>query len=273
MKKSILLPVYNRKDLLYNTLTSFDYFYKNKEDLEVVLVDDCSAKEHRFENVENDFPNLNIKYKRINEKYGFNPSLAYNVAARIASGDIFILSSPETFHTCNIFDLCNNFDDFQTSDYYLFSVFCLTKKQDKNLFLDTNKNVEDKINYFNSIKNNLYENLGCNGYDFNNDFGSWYLHENIKPSKLNFLTALSKELYYQLCGFNQAFMQGTGYDDTDFLDRLEPNIKNFKWFNDAVALHIDHDLAANIPQNSNSALYQKMKNKIYKTDLWGILPR
>lgn len=274
MKSSILLPTYNRKDLLYNTLKSFEYFYANNDSFEVVLVDDCSIDKHQFPTVCEDFPNLNIKYIRIDKKYGFNPSLAYNVAARIATGDIFILSSPETFHTCSILDLCNNFEDFKLNDYYIFSVFCLTRPQDKKILLDENINIIEKLNYFDNIKNNLYENLGCNGYSYNNDYGSWYLHETIKPSKLNFLTAMSKDLYYEISGFNQAFMRGTGYDDNDFLNRLEPHIKNYKWF-EALALHIDHDVAAKIPQNSNFSLYQSLcQNQTYKkNDNWGKLPK
>ena len=53
----------------------------NNQDFEVVIVDDCSNNENRIDNVESDFPHLNIKFIRINQKYGFNPSLAYNVAA------------------------------------------------------------------------------------------------------------------------------------------------------------------------------------------------
>ena len=273
MKISILLPTYNRKDLLYNSLKSFEYFYRNNDSFEIVLVDDCSAEKHQFPTVCEDFPNLNIKYIRIDKKYGFNPSLAYNVAARNASGDIFLLSSPETFHTCNIFELCDNFDNFETYDYYLFSVFCLTHKDYRPLMLNENLSVQDKLNEFNLFKNEFYINLGCNGYSYNNNFGSWYLHEEIKPSKLNFLTAMSKDLYYEISGFNQAFMRGTGYDDTDFLNRLEPYIKNYRRF-EAVALHIDHDLAAKIPQNSNHLLYESLcRNQTYKkNDNWGKLP-
>lgn len=273
MKISLLLPTYNRKDLLYNSLRSFEHFYANNELLEIVVVDDCSAEKHQFPNICEDFPSLNIKYFRIDKKYGFNPSLAYNVAARKATGEIFILSSPETFHTCNILELCDSFNNFGPKDYYLFSVFCLTHADHKSVMLNESLSIQDKLNHFNSFKNEFYDNLGCNGYSFNNNYGSWYLHEEFKPSKLNFLTAMSKELYFEISGFNQAFMRGTGYDDTDFLNRLEPHIENYKWF-DALALHIDHDLAANIPQNSNLALYQSLcQNQTYKkNDNWGKLP-
>jgi glycosyltransferase involved in cell wall biosynthesis len=273
MKSSLLLPTYNRKDLLYNSLKSFEYFYANNESFEIVLVDDCSTEKHQFPTVCKDFPGLNIKHIRIDKKYGFNPSLAYNIAARNATGDIFILSSPETFHTCSILDLCNNFNDFEINDYYIFSTFCLMDKNKKSIMLDENLPIEEKLSQFNSFKLDLYDNLGCNGYPYNNNLGSWYLHETIKPSKFNFLTALSKELYYEMSGFNQAFMRGTGYDDTDFLNRLESHIKNYKWF-EAIALHIDHDIAAKIPQNSNLALYQSLcQNQTYKkNDNWGKLP-
>ena len=273
MKCSILLPTYNRKKLLYNTLESFNYFYKCNNNLEIVIVDDCSNSENSFENVENDFDKLNIKHVRINQKYGFNPSLAYNVAARNASNDILVLSSPETLHTTNFLELCNNFENFDESSYYLFSVFCLTHQEYKKFLLNSNP-IEEKIALVDSIKHNFIENLGCNGYSFNNDFGSWYLHEIHRPSKLNFFTAMHKNVYHEMSGFNQAFMKGTGYDDADFLLRLEPYIKTYTWFNEAYAIHIDHDLAAKIPQNSNVNLFESLrKNQTYKkNNLWGILP-
>ena len=69
MKSSLLLPTYNRKDLLYNSLKSFEYFYSNNHSFEIVLVDDCSSINHQFPTVCEDFPSLNIKYFRIDQKY------------------------------------------------------------------------------------------------------------------------------------------------------------------------------------------------------------
>jgi predicted glycosyltransferase involved in capsule biosynthesis len=75
-----------------------------------------------------------------------------------------------------------------------------------------------------------------------------------------------------LSGFNEAFVVGTGYDDADFRDRLLKYINNnVVWYNDAVAIHIDHP-ACSTDNNTNSLLYNTLKNKVYeKNDKWGLL--
>ena len=270
MKISILLPTYNLKDLLYNTLKSYDYFYGDNDNVEVIIVDDCSNIENQFPKVRDDFPRLNIKNHRIEVKCGYNPSLAYNVAARLASNDILVLTSPETIHTKSIYE---DFENFQTHDLFVFSVFCVTDQPLKK-FLLSDWAFEDKLQAINDGRAEFEQNIGCNGYQYGNNLGVWYLHSKYKPSRLNFLTGMSKELYYEIGGFNEAFMQGTGYDDTDFLFRLEPYIENTVWFDDALAIHIDHDLAApsQIKQESNYNLFIALQtNPTYvKNDDWGL---
>jgi len=272
-KISFLIPVYNRKKLLYTSLQSLSYFYGGNQNIEYVIVDDGSDESEIFNEVMYDFPNLSIKHIRIDKKRGYNPSFAYNVAARRASGDIFLLTSAENFHTKNILDSCEHFNFFQKTDYYLFSVFCLTDREKIIFLTDSYKSMQEKLTYFQSFEIELYNNLGCNGYSYNNNLGSWYLHEKIKPSKLNFCTALHKELYYELSGFNEMFMQGTGFDDQDFLDRLSTKISNFFWF-DSEVIHIDHEVAnKSIQQNSNHDLYKTLNaNQNYlQNNLWGLL--
>ena len=99
-KVSIILPYYNRKALILLTLKSFEHFYC-EQDVEVVIVDDGSDDDHRLED-SLDF-NLDIKLIRLDNKNGINPCYPYNVGVRESSGDILILSSPETFHTTNVF--------------------------------------------------------------------------------------------------------------------------------------------------------------------------
>ena len=56
---SIILPYYNRKELVIHTLQSFELLYVDKK-IEVVIVDDGSNDHNRLEDIVSNF-NLNVK--------------------------------------------------------------------------------------------------------------------------------------------------------------------------------------------------------------------
>lgn len=264
---SIILPYYNRLPLLINTMRSFEHFYIDK-DVEVIIVDDGSSDEHRLDNRE-----FKIKTKiiRIENKNGINPCYPYNVGVRHSSGDILILSSPETFHTRDMFSITNNFDMLNNDTYLLFSVFCLTQSNMINEILNESnfnvviKNVNDNMSKF-------YMNLGENGYPFNNNFGSWYLHSQIRSTGLNFFTAITREKYYGMSGFDERFRFGTGFDDNEFKDRLLISNTKFIYYDEAIAIHINHEVVNNSSPTTNHILYLQTRYDNYKTnDTWGKL--
>lgn len=268
-KVSIILPYYNRKKHILNTLESFNYFYGDnyKDILEIVIVDDTSNQEHRLEDSLNF--NLNIKLIRLENKNGINPCYPYNVGVRESSGDIIILSSPETFHTTNIFKITNNFEKLNNNTYLLLSVFCLTDLSlSDQLFEDFGNNLKR----FNKNKFLFKQNLGEFGYPFNNKYGSWYLHSEIRPSGLNFFTTLTREKYYEISGFDERFRFGTGYDDDEFRDRLTQSGISFIYYDEALGVHVNHEIVNNNPPTTNHNLYQETKvNKYLKNNLWGLL--
>ena len=78
---SIIVPVYNRKDLLPRTLASvINQTYKN---LEIIVVDDGSSDD--IKSVVDSFNDARIKYVRHTENKGL-PS-ARNTGLKTASGD------------------------------------------------------------------------------------------------------------------------------------------------------------------------------------------
>lgn len=265
MKVSIILPYYNRKDLILNTLKSFEYFYKNKN-VEIVIVDDVSSEEHRLENHINF--NLDIKLIRLGNKTGINPCYPYNVGVRESTGDIIILSSPETFHTTDIFDISNNFNELNDNTYLLFSVFCLTKPELIHSIKESEFN--KCLEIFNDLKPNLFNNLGENGYTFNNNFGSWYTHSIHRPSGLNFFTAITRNKYYELSGFDERFRYGTGFDDDEFKIRLLESGVEFKYYDDAIGIHLNHEVVNNMAPTTNQNIFNWSRTKKYvKNELWG----
>jgi glycosyltransferase involved in cell wall biosynthesis len=268
MKKvSFILPYYNRKTLILHTLKSMEHFYENKN-VEIVIVDDCSSEEHRLEN-DLSF-NLDIKLVRLKSKNGINQCYPYNVGVKESTGDILILSSPETFHTSDIFEISNNFQELTNDSYLLFSVFCLTdKKIIENLF--GYKNFSEVLDSIDLVKPNFHLNLGELGYAFNNKYGSWYLHSNYRPSGLNFFTAITREKYFTMSGFDERFRFGTGYDDDEFRDRLIETNTKFIYFDDALGIHVNHEVVNNSDPTTNIGVYNMSKvNKYQTNNLWGI---
>jgi glycosyltransferase involved in cell wall biosynthesis len=268
---SVILPYYNRKHYLEATLGSFEYYYSNRTDLQIVIVDDGSSLDNMPDDVVCKY-NLQIKLIRIKNKKGINPCYPYNVGVRESYGDIIVLSSPEVVHTCDMFKISNNFEKLTDDSYLQFSVFCLTNISMKDTLLSRNILFEDKELLIHSNVHNFYKDLGCNGYSFNNTFGSWYTHSKIKDDCFNFLSACTRDTYFNLNGFNEVFVKGTGYDDTDFRDRLLEYIDNkVFWYDDCVAIHIDHPACSN-DNNTNLLLYNKFKTQTYEpNNEWGKL--
>lgn len=258
---SMLLPYFNRKEYLKVSLDSFQYFYKDN-DIEFIIVDDGSAKQHAIDNLVSEYSNLNIRLIRIENKTGTNPSRPYNVAARNATGKILLLSSPEITHTSSIIETLNVMGEMAKDDYFIFSVFCPTEPDFTARMLKEELFV-DKLEYIKSSQWKIHDPPTTGA--FSNKFGSWYLHSKHRPTHLNFLTAISTEKYYELCGFDERFV-GTGYDDNEFLDRVIPGA-NIRYCDEFEAIHINHPpVYGSDNPISNQNLYHSIKSG--KIDKW-----
>jgi hypothetical protein len=117
---------------------------------------------------------------------------------------------------------------------------------------------------------NLFEDLGENGYSYNNRFGSWYTHSIYRPTGLNFLAALTRNKFYELSGFDERFRNGTGFDDDEFRDRLLESGTIFNYIDNAIGVHINHEIVNNLPPTTNQDLYNITRiDKYLKNELWG----
>jgi len=265
------LPYYNRKNLLKLTLDSFQYFYANNADLEIVIIDDGSNVENKIDDIITLY-NLNIKLITIKNKNGINPCYVYNVGVRESSGDILVLSSPETLHTTNMFTVSNNFNELNDATYVQFSVFCLTDMKFKEYLLSVKNNFCNKLEYIEQNNHLFYEDLGVNTDYFNNVYGSWYIHSKICPSSMNFFSAITRKTYYTLSGFDERFRYGVGYDDEEFANRVVNTVDNIVWIDNAVAIHIDHEIVAPLSNMCNLTLFNEVKTNAYKqNNTWGQL--
>jgi glycosyltransferase involved in cell wall biosynthesis len=267
---SIILPYYNRKEYLIPTLESFEYFYNTRDDLQIVIVDDGSDDPGELENITHKYDIwTDIVY--IKNKKGINPCYPYNVGVRHSKGDIIVLSSPEIVHTYDMFEISKNFNELNNSNYLQFSVFCLTDQNLKNMLM-SNAHFHDKIKSLEMVLPKFERLLGIHGYLYANDLGAWYTHSKYQRNCFNFLSACTRKTYYELSGFNEAFVYGTGYDDTEFRDRMLKYVDNkVIWYDAAVAIHIDHPTCSS-DNNTNLGLYQSLTTDSYENnDAWGLL--
>lgn len=258
---SIILPYYNRKELIIHTLRSFELLYVNKN-VEIVIVDDGSNKQNMLEDIVSNF-NLNIKLIRIGNKNGINPCYPYNVGVRHSTGDIIVLSSPETLHTKSIYEVSNNFELLNEDSYLFFSVFCITDEKMLKEIIEQDYSVE-------LFREHFHKNLGELGYEYNNKYGSWYTHSKYKKTDLNFLSVMTSKNYKELSGFDERFRFGTGLDDNEFSERCRQLIDKFIYYDDMEAIHINHEQVSVGNQVSNMGLYNT-KSNYEKNDKWGLL--
>lgn len=102
-KVSIIIPFYNRFELLFKTLKSVkNQTYKN---FEVILVDDCSEEQLNLEIVEEILGNIPLRYTRLSLNSG--PGVARSAGRAMAQGDyIAYLDSDdewdENFLNCTV---------------------------------------------------------------------------------------------------------------------------------------------------------------------------
>ena len=293
MRVSIILPYYNRKELLRTSLQSFQKWYaSDRHRLEIVIVDDGSAPDQQLDDLVAGFQvPLDILLVKLPPKQSLvevNPCYPYNVGVRASSGDIIVLSSPETFHTASIFAMTNDFDRLENDTYLLFSVFCCTNQALTNEIVARDFEIGDRAPFF--------DGLGAKGRaSFNNANGSWYvcslqnsplkkslilfhryLHSRYRETKLNFLSALTRQTYSAIGGFDERYRNGTGFDDNDFLERLSTKLRATYYYDEMFAIHVDHSVVHELPPTTNQELYLRLtalpiSERYPQNTRWGML--
>lgn len=174
---SVVMPYWNRNNLLNKTLESYVQFYSGL-DMEVIVVDDGSPQ--RAAPIQTPFQ---VKVIRLPDKdMPKNPCVPINAGVREAVGEILVLTNPEIYHTEPVFP---------------------------------------------QMMESL-EQAGPNGYVmaacWDRHTKTWYCHstreykENLTPPGFgyHFCVMLRKGLFNRAGGFDEAYRDGSGYDDNDF---------------------------------------------------------
>lgn len=229
MKYSIIMPYYNRPEIRF-AFDSFIKFYSERDDFEIIISEDTKNRD----NVER-HQKLNDIINKYSEKLkitlildpcvAINPATRYNRGVEVAKGSILIITNPETPHTMDIF---KELDMVDFSNTY---IVCACSAMHL---------VEDKGNFF----------------DNEHKFYMWYQHTVHRNANFHFCTAISKENYNKIGGFDEGYSKGLGFDDNNFVKRVEVGGLKIVPRDDLVTYHIEHSRVHEIGNEAASKLYR-----------------
>ena len=259
---SIILPYFERPEVLIITLRSFQALY-SKSQVEIIIVDDGSHK-----NLKPLLPpgfTLPTKLVSITNKDGINPCIPINIGVTEASGEFILLTSPEIVHTESIFSAMGN-TDVGKNECLFFNVFALTDS-DINFRLISSESHESLIEIYKSFEHELEKNLGLNGYKWSNLHGSWYCHPIYRKTDLNFLSLMRRSSFFEVGGFDERYRKGSGFEDNEFRRRMLSFGFKFRYQGSSTAIHLIHEEVStrpdfNIGINSNEKLFKSRFKRI-----------
>lgn len=218
MKISIIIPTYNRKDVLINkTLPALERQEFPKEDYEVLIVNDGST-DGTLEALEEYTANAEYNIRLITQR-NLGPAAARNRAIRQALGDILIIIGDDTYSPDSQF-VSTHYDHHNLNRRDNDAMLGLTiwDKSIETPFMHWLQ-ATDKQFAYNALKSNTYV-----------DYRYFYT-SNISLKK-NFITSNNEFL-------DERFKMAA-YEDTEWGYRLEKNCNMRLFYNDRALLYHHH---------------------------------
>ena len=253
---SIVMTYHNRRDLLYETMTSIAKWFL-KYNYEIIIVDDASDEKHKIKDFETMFLNTKVieitkeeKGKRV------NPGSAFNKGFAAAQGEIIIIQSAECYHVGDI--LGHTLKNLQEQDYFSYSCYAANSGEVTSELL----NSEDARVLINN-KDFKEKNKKIFGLE-------WYNHPTVTNRSVAYhhCSAIYKSKLDLIGGFDARFADGYCYDDDELLTSIKHNLKlNIKIVdpNKGFVIHQFHKLnvSINIDQKPDTNPIKKkwLKNK------------
>jgi len=203
MKYSILYPYYKRPEQTHKTLESLYYHYSGRTDFEVIFVCDLKNDENDrkllYEICEQYWYKFKIKIIP-NDVYSYSAARPYNLACKHAEGRYLVISNPECSHKTNVL---SGMDVEFIQDPYAYVV------------------------------------CACESVLLDGTFLEWYQHTVHSNRKLHFCSALSKDMYNKIGGFDEDFCTGLFFEDNDFIYRILKQVKVVTR-DDLIVSHLSH---------------------------------
>lgn len=225
IRVSIVMTYFERKLQILNTLESF-IKHNYGDDIEVVIIDDGSRKEP-LALEEANYP-FNIKIIAINpeKKWYHNSCIPYNIGFSHCQGDIIIIQNAECFHLGNVVAYASQ--NLNDSNYLSFSCYSLNEIATAELSKDLD--LENKRKEI-ALEDTIAKKDGDNG---------WYNHSVLKPVGYHFCAAITKKNLEKLGGFDETYAKGVGFDDNEFLYRVNEAFLRIRIIDDVPVLHQYH---------------------------------
>ena len=236
------MPYIDRAPQFHHTLLSYRHWYKDRNDYEIIIVEDAKnvdESHNKLKSVISTFKELPIRLIK-SKVVTYNPAPAFNLGIRCAKGKYIIITNPEVFHYTNILE---GLDGRQKDDTYYVCACRLEKLPAKYPAVYTSDINRDK-----KFKT------------------SWYQHTKFRNKQYHFCSCISKENYNKIGGFDERYIIGMGYDDTDFIETIRKSDLRIVAEDAFVTVHQYHEWILPTEQ------VQKLSNinkKIYE-EKWGV---
>lgn len=277
---SIIMSAYNRKSQVIYTLKTI-LMSKYSSDIEIIIVDDASINEQRFDNAQYRtesenilFNKLNVKVIRIHpsDKTWINPCVAFNIGIKEAKGDIIILQNAEV---CHIGD-CISYviENLQPNDWLTFNCYGLLNHIHNNKIYSLYKNCTDISQIYSYVNDRINTTKKRNAepsiLDDNNE--GWLNHYPDYFTAYHYFGAIfRKDLETKMNGgFTDAYRNGICLDDIDFVKRLIYNKFRFTTTtfnnNTPFVIHQFHNKPSLLSSDQKDTLYALNKN-IFKEQM------
>lgn len=240
---SIVMAYHNRRTQLVRTLDSINKTKYDKKLLEIIIINDCSSNEHNINDLPIIYNELNIKLFNVDkiDKDWVNSCVTYNIGFSYIKYDKVIIQNPECYHNDDIL----TYTDKNLTDKKYLSFGCYSL----NTHETNNKNYE----YIELLDKKF--DLACSS--------GWYNHTEYRPSYYHFCSAITKDNLSELKGFDEDYKDGIGWDDNEFLHRINLLGLDTKIINEPFVFHQSHS-SENYRYNNLSPKGEKdQKNKLF----------
>lgn len=232
------MAYYNRLSLLRYTLKTF--LQSKETDYEIIIVDDFSDPEHDPIHLVYEFPMLPIKVFKLSARYEkaewCNPCVPYNIGFRYSLGDKIIIQNPECCHVGDVISYVN--ENLTDSDYLSFHCYACTEADLP--ILHSGRQIEMP-----NIKDEWF-------------WSGWYNHKEYRPAAFHFASAITRNNLKKLNGFDEKFAHGIGYDDNEFIIRVNRLGLQTKFVEEPMVIHQFHaKIHSFTPDKANNEIFYK----------------
>lgn len=255
MKLSVVMPCYNRLAFLRNTLWSFTHNIKNI-DYEVIVVDDVSDYEARAHHAYEEFKDkMDLKIVLRTKKVSRNAGIPFNQAASLAKGDYLMITGPDFMLMDSISDAMASIE--ANPEQMIAAATYANSKNDQSSLEKFDLSNPKSFNEYKSTLKFLPKGILKEGEE------GWYCHSQHRPYGLGTPWLLLKDIFDDLGGFDKAYYRYFGFEDTDFLNRIQQKQIPININDDLLYIHQYHYNSGDKEDTANRETGYKFNRQIY----------